>query len=134
MNRSIESAVDPKWNRDGLTKWDFGTLPDFVSITRGGVTVSAYPALCDPRFLTDDFSPKSEHAKTLALRLFDSKDKALRNAFLGVARMFTLDNMRDLRTQARYIPQIERMRVCSHTIPDFDVDMAVRLRRDRGCR
>lgn len=125
MNRSIESAVDPKWNRDGLTKWDFGTLPDFVSITRGGVTVSAYPALCDPRFLTDDFSPKSEYAKTLALRLFDSKDKALRNAFLGVARMFTLDNMRDLRTQARYIPQIERMRVCSTTIPEFDVDIAV---------
>ena len=125
INRSISAVVDPKWNRDGVTKWDFGALPDAVSITRGGVSVSAYPALCDPRFLTGDFSPRAPHAKTLALRLFDSKDKAMRNTFFGVARMFALTNMRDLKTQARYIPQIEKMRAYSRSIEDFDVDAAV---------
>ena len=125
MNRSIGSVVDPKWSRDGLTNWDFGTLPDSITITRGGLTVSAYPAICDPRFLTSDFSPGDDSGKTVALRLFDSKDKALRHSYWGIARLFSLSHMRDLRTQARWIPQIEKMRVYSRSIKEFDIDSAL---------
>ena len=78
MNKSIGAVVDPQWNRDGLTTWDFGTLPESISIARGSLTVSAYPALCDPRFLTNSFSPSAPEARTVATRLFDSKDKAFR--------------------------------------------------------
>lgn len=125
MNRSIGSVDDPKWNRDGLKSWDFGSLPTSISISRGGLTVAAYPALCDPRFLTSDFSPSGNVDQTLALRLFDSQDKAMRNTYLGVLRLFNLANMRDLRTQARWVPNIDRMRAYSRSIKEFDVDQAL---------
>lgn len=125
MNRSIGGAVDPKWSRDGLTKWDFGTLPDSVALKRGGLVVSAFPALCDPRFLSSDFNPDDASGKTLALRLFDSRDKALRQNLLGIQRLFTLDNMRDLRTQARWFPGVEKLRVYAQSIPEFDFDSAM---------
>ena len=125
MNKSIGAVVDPKWNRDGLTGWDFGSLPNSISITRNGLTVSAYPALCDPRFLTNDFSPGADQSRTLALRLFDSKDKAMRHTYFGVARLFNLANMRDLKTQTRWIPQIEKIRMYLRSIPEFDVDAAI---------
>ncbi len=125
MNKSIGSVVDPKWNRDGLKSWDFGSLPDSIKIERGGMTVSAYPALCDPRFLTDDFSPGSDVESTVALRLFDSKDKAMRHTYLGVTRLFNLANQRDLRTQARWVPNIDKLRAYSRSIDGFDVDRAL---------
>ncbi len=125
MNKSIGAVVDPKWNRDGLTTWDFGELPESISISRGGLTVAAYPALCDPRFLTNDFSPGANASKTLALRLFDSKDKAMLHTRLGVARLFSLANMRDLKTQARWFPQIDKLRAYSRSIPEFDYDAAI---------
>ncbi|MBR0226671.1 MAG: ATP-dependent RNA helicase HrpA [Thermoguttaceae bacterium] len=125
MNKSISAVVDPKWNRDGVVKWDFGALPDSVAIKRGGLVVSAYPALCDPRFLSKDFAPRDASDRTVALRLFDSRDKALRHTQLGIQRLFTLDNLRDLRTQAKWFPNVERLRVYASSLPDFDFDAAI---------
>ncbi len=125
MNKSIGSVVDPKWNRDGLTTWDFGTLPESISISRGSLTVSAYPALCDPRFLTNSFAPSAPETRTVALRLFDSKDKAFRQTKLGVVRMFNLANSRDLKTQARWLPQLDKLQTFSRAIADFDLTAAL---------
>lgn len=125
MNRSIGAVVDPRWNRDGLTTWDFGSLPESVSISRGGLTVSAYPGLCDPRFLTNNFSPSAPEARTVSLRLFDSPDKATRNTKLGLTRLFALANNRDLKTQARWLPQLDKMQAFSRAIADFDLTTAL---------
>jgi len=125
MNKSIGAVVDPQWNRDGLTTWDFGTLPESISIARGSLTVSAYPALCDPRFLTNSFSPSAPEARTVATRLFDSKDKAFRYTKLGVIRLFNLANSRDLKTQARWLPQLDKLQTFSRAIADFDLTSAI---------
>lgn len=125
MNRSIGSANDPKWNRDGLEKWDFGELKESVSLKRGGLAATAFPAVCDPRFLPAEFSPSGDLEKTVALRLFDSKDVALRHTALGIARLFTISNMRDLKTQARWLPGAERLRVFAQSIPGFDFDRSL---------
>lgn len=125
MNRSIGAIADPNWNRDGLLKWDFDALPSSVPLNRGGLVVSAYPALCDPRFLAKEFAPGDDPGKSVALRLFDSPDKARRHTRLGVQRLFALNNMRDLKTQARWFPDADRLRVYASTIPDFNFDAAV---------
>lgn len=125
MNRSIGAVADPLWNRDGLVKWDFGTLPGSVPLKRGGLVVSTYPALCDPRFLTKEFAPGDDRNNSVALRLFDSPDKARRHTRLGVQRLFALNNMRDLKTQARWLPDAERLRVYASMVPDFNFDSAV---------
>ncbi len=143
ISRSLETISDPKWVRDGLTTWDFGTLPESVVVRRGGLAVSAYPALCDARFLTSstDDMPQNEPSKTkgkggrrassspsdsgVALRLFDSRDEALRQTKLGIQRLFELDNRRDLRTQARWLPNAERLRVYASSLPEFEFDSAI---------
>ena len=124
LNKSISEESDPKWKRDDVTSWDFGSLPDSVPITRGGVTISAFPCLCDPRFLNDE-SVASPRGKTAAsLRLFDVKDKALRHGYFGALRLFTLLNWRDLKGQARYIPNVDKWRVYAKTTPFADFDAA----------
>jgi ATP-dependent helicase HrpA len=37
----------PDWHREGITTWDFGDLPEQVSILSGGVTLTAFPMLVD---------------------------------------------------------------------------------------
>lgn len=126
MARSLNAIDDPKWTRDGLTKWDFGTLPDAVALRRGGLVVSARPALCDPRFLSGEFEPDPPGAaKTVSLRLFDSRDAAARQTALGIARLFAAENARDLKTQVRWLPDAERLRVYAHTLPKFRFDDAM---------
>jgi ATP-dependent helicase HrpA len=38
---------DQRFNRHGITHWDFGDLPERVELTRGGMVLSGYPALID---------------------------------------------------------------------------------------
>ena len=125
MNRSINSANDPKWNRDGLTRWDFGELPSSISIKRAGLTVAAYPALCDPRFISDAPNESAEATSTVSLRLFDSRDRALANSALGVRRLFTLENMKELRRQARWLPLFDRMTVYARDLKSFALEDAI---------
>ena len=56
---SISQVADPRWNRDGLTGWDFDELPAEIELPRGRLAVKAYPTLVD----RDD---------CVALRLADS--------------------------------------------------------------
>jgi len=42
-----ESAPSPKWERKGLTTWDFGELPEMVTRRVANVDVRSYPALVD---------------------------------------------------------------------------------------
>ncbi len=38
---------DPRWNRDGLTAWDFDELPLEIEVSRNRLAMRAYPALVD---------------------------------------------------------------------------------------
>ena len=38
---------DPRWNRDGLTSWDFDELPVEIDVAHGRMAMKAYPALVD---------------------------------------------------------------------------------------
>lgn len=125
MNKSISSVNDPKWNRDGLTRWDFGDLPKSISIKRAGLAVAAYPALCDPRFLGVEPDASAQAQSSVSLRLFDSRDRALANSALGVRRLFTLENMSTLRKQARWLPLFDRMSVYARNLEKFVLEDAV---------
>lgn len=41
------AAAAPDWERKGLTAWDFGALPPFITRRVGGAEVRSYPALVD---------------------------------------------------------------------------------------
>jgi ATP-dependent helicase HrpA len=89
-----------QWHRDGLTKWDFGPLPEKTELVLGGVKLTKFPALLDA-------------GETVSLRLLDTAPEAARQTRLGVLRLFVLAEHRELKTQARWLPNIEKIRLWS---------------------
>ncbi len=61
----------------GLTSWSFGDLPTLLEITVSGRSVVGFPALVD------------EH-ETVALRVFDTPEKAQQQHRAGLRRLFAL--------------------------------------------
>jgi ATP-dependent helicase HrpA len=80
-------AVRDKWEKSGITRWDFGDLPEFISGTgRTSGRWIVYPAL--------------EHSETegqVNLRLYRQKEKALTAHRRGVAALYGLHFARDIK-------------------------------------
>ena len=71
-----ERTANP-WHKDGLTRWDFGTLPPQVDVGKAGWPIINYPALVD--------------AKTaVALRLFADPAAAAAAHEKGLCRLFAM--------------------------------------------
>ena len=74
----------PGMEREGITSWDFGELPEQVTFRRGNQTLTGYPALVD-----EDTS--------VAIRLLDTKDKAAEAHRGGVKRVMAIDMKEQVR-------------------------------------
>jgi ATP-dependent helicase HrpA len=68
----------PGLEREGITAWDFGDLPAEVTFRRGGQTLTGYPALVD-------------EGASVAIRLFDTRDKAAEAHRGGVKRLLSAE-------------------------------------------
>jgi ATP-dependent helicase HrpA len=77
-----------KWEKTGLTRWDFGDLPDYVSSPKSvKVKWVAYPALAD----------SDESQKGVRLKLFRHADKAAAAHPHGVAALYKIHFTKDLK-------------------------------------
>jgi ATP-dependent helicase HrpA len=74
----------PGMEREGITSWDVGDLPDQVTFRRGQQTLTAFPALVD-------------EGASVSLRLMDTPDKARDAHREGVKRLMALDLKEQLR-------------------------------------
>ncbi|MXS85872.1 ATP-dependent RNA helicase HrpA [Nitrosomonas sp. HPC101] len=63
--------------REGMTCWDFGELPQETSFSRAGKQLTGYPALIDQK-------------QSVAIRLFDTREGAQRSMREGVRRLLCL--------------------------------------------
>jgi ATP-dependent helicase HrpA len=87
-------ALRRKWEKNSITAWDFGDLPQIIS--ESGETRAkwiAYPAL-----QTD---PATE--KRVQLRLFQQRDKALAAHLSGVAALYSIHFSKDLKFLRRQL-------------------------------
>ena len=94
--RTDETAVPaefyhPDWHRDGIGTWDFGDLPEQVSILSGGVTLTAFPMLVD-------------RGAEVWLRLADSPQAAVWQTRGGLRRLCCLAERHELRAQVGVAP------------------------------
>jgi len=78
------ARAKPGMERDGITSWDFGELPEQVTFKRGNQTLTGYPALVD-------------EGASVSIRLFDTRDKADAAHREGVKRLLAIE----LREQAK---------------------------------
>jgi ATP-dependent helicase HrpA len=105
---SFSQLDDPRWNRDGLTDWDFDELPPEIELPRGRLSVKGYPALLD-------------RGEVVSLRLVDSLPRAEHETRFGLRRLCFLAARRELKTQVDWLPNLDRMEVYAATLPGFDV-------------
>ncbi|MBI4005065.1 MAG: ATP-dependent RNA helicase HrpA [Gammaproteobacteria bacterium] len=102
VQKKLESISDTDINRDGITAWDFGKLPDIVNHRINGLTVRAYPAIVD----MDKF---------VSIRCFDTAEKACITMRSGLLRLFMLALKKDINYLKKNLPHIDRM--CINYLP-----------------
>jgi ATP-dependent helicase HrpA len=83
----------PGMERENVTAWDFGDLPEQVSFRRGNQTLTGYPALA-----------VSQDGKTLGIRLFDTRDRAQAEHREGVKRLMALELKEQVKNLERGLP------------------------------
>jgi ATP-dependent helicase HrpA len=72
------AAVGPALERRGITRWDFGDLPESLSFVRDGRRVTGYPALVDD-------------GESVALTLYDTKIAAEAATRAAVVRLIRIE-------------------------------------------
>ncbi len=102
---NFAAAEDPRFHRDGIVKWDFDELPKRIDVERSGVKLKAYPALLD-------------QGESVSLRLLDCPHKATYETRGGLWRLFYLAQRRELKAQADWLPEIDRVMLNAATLPD----------------
>jgi len=77
--------------RDGITRWDFGPLPEEVTFRQGGLTLKGHPALVD-------------EGDSVAIRVFDTPGAAAAAMEAGLCRLFALALKEKMRYLERNLP------------------------------
>ncbi len=95
-----EATGGQAWERRGIQRWDFGDLPPQVTLQRGAVSLTAYPAL------TDEGDGKSEG---VCLRTFETPQQAAQHHRRGVRRLLGLQLREELAGLAAAVADNERL-------------------------
>jgi ATP-dependent helicase HrpA len=96
VKSTFEQLPHPKYNRDDITSWDFGDLPETVPVKRHGMSLMAYPALVD-------------NGNSVSLRLMDSAESARTAHAAALRRLFLLNLREELPYLAGHIPGLQEM-------------------------
>jgi len=100
--KSFGATLSAGIERDGITAWDFGDLPEKMEFQRHGQKLTGYPALVD-------------QGSQVALRLFDTPIKAEQAMSGGLARLLLLQLPEQARFLEKSLPVSKTM--CLHYLP-----------------
>ncbi len=104
----ITTGIDPQWHRDEIVEWDFEQLPRSLSIERAGIRIPVYPAVVDA-------------GDSVQLRLYESGPLAKRTSINGIARLYTLQCKKSLRSQLAWLPEFGQMALHAASLIPADV-------------
>ena len=93
---SFQALPDSRWERSGITEWDFGALPEFVTLEQAGVQVRGYPALVAGKDGID-------------LRLLDTPREATWQHRAGVLALLRRHCARAVKDVQRHLPGIDAL-------------------------
>ena len=86
--------------KENITQWDFGDLPDVVELEQHGLTIRAYPAIVD----------ECDGGESVSVRLFNDEGQAISHRKAGLRRLFRLvsrQEMKYLRKNLRHLDKIQ---------------------------
>lgn len=107
VRSSFANSPRSEHDRDQLTRWDFGDLPERVPVKRHGMTLWGYPALID-------------RGGSAAIRLLESPEAARQATRAGARRLFMIQLEKEIEYLSRHIPNLERMSLNYSTIGGSD--------------
>jgi ATP-dependent helicase HrpA len=93
--------------RDGITRWDFGSLSETIELERGGIQLRGYPALVD-------------QGKSVAIRVLDSQQSAALAQRAGLRRLIGLHLAAEVRYLRKNLSGLERMLLQYAKAPDAE--------------
>ncbi len=96
--RSFAHIPTAGLEREGLTRWDFGDLPESVDLERGGIRLRGYPALVD-------------RGDSVAVQVLDSPESAALAGRAGLRRLFSLALGGEVRRLRQGLPALAKMRL-----------------------
>ncbi len=94
---------DSAWDRPPTSDWDFGDLPKEVTVKRGGVRVSAYPAVL-------------EQQDRVVVRLLDTLDRAELESRAGIRRLYYLAERKSLQAHVAWLPRLRDVKLLSASL------------------
>jgi ATP-dependent helicase HrpA len=94
--RQFSEGAKDRFERKGLTDWDFGELPEQVEFVRGGQTLVGYPALVD-------------EGDSVSLVVLDTEHDADVATRRGLRRLFQLAAPEQAKFLARNLPGFQEM-------------------------
>ena len=103
--------------REGITAWDFGDLPESVESHRGGIRLKGFPALV-------------VQGDSVAVRVLDSRQNAGSAHRAGVRRLLTLCLSKEMRYLRRNLPDLQRMSLQYGKVASAPKGLGVRGRPD----
>jgi len=101
VRESLQTTTGTPWEREGLTVWEIGELPEAVEVEQHGLKLMAFPAL-------------SDEGETVALRLFESREAADAAHRQGVSRLFVLENRDKIKYLQKNLPDSKTL--CLHYV------------------
>ncbi len=98
-------APELGFEREDVTAWDFGDLPERITFSRGGGQLTGYPALVD-------------EAGTVAIRLFDTAEAAVAAMRSGLRRLLRLTLREQMKQLEKGLPGFTQMALQARSIAD----------------
>jgi ATP-dependent helicase HrpA len=95
-----------RWNREGITTWDFGELPDEIELPEGRITLVGFPAVVDRQ-------------DSVSLELMPSPESAQRESRAGIRRLVMLACADELASQVKWLPNLPELLLHGGTLPQI---------------
>ncbi len=95
----------PDLERRDIRQWDFGSLPETLTIQQGGIALRGYPSLVD-------------EGDSVSIRLIDAQANAQRLHRDGLRRLIMLSLAKEMRYLRKNLPHLETMRLYYAKVPD----------------
>lgn len=101
-----------QWNAEHLTQWNFGDIPDSISVDHGSMSIPFYPGVADT-------------GSDVSLRLYPTAELADQQTRRGLLRLATIAQKKKLKEQLRWLPDFE-----SHVVTASQFSQSEEFRRD----
>lgn len=87
--------------REAITEWDFGDLPEVVELEQHGLVIRTYPAIVDD----------SETGENVAVRLFTDEEQAKEQMRPGLRRLFRLVARQEMKYMRKNLHHLDKIQL-----------------------